>query len=77
MLEKSQLTSEPQGEYPSQTQLNKLVAVHPGVGEDATEATSFLNNDDNVFIAQDMEGKYRVIGSEKWMNKTTASQDLG
>ena len=29
--DKSQLTSEPQGELPSQTQLNKLVAVHPGV----------------------------------------------
>ena len=27
--DKSQLTSEAQGELPSQTQLNKLVAVHP------------------------------------------------
>ena len=30
--DKSQLTSEAQGELPSQTQLNKLTAVHPGVG---------------------------------------------
>ena len=33
--EKSQLTSEPQGELPSQTQLNKLVAVFPGVSPEA------------------------------------------
>ena len=32
LTDKSQLTSDPQGEFPSQTQLNKLVAVHPSVG---------------------------------------------
>ena len=30
--DKSQVTSEAQGEVPSQTQLNKLTAVHPAVG---------------------------------------------
>ena len=38
--DKSQLTSEPQGELPSQTQLNKLVAVHPGVGPEASAAAA-------------------------------------
>ena len=38
--DKSQLTSEPQGELPSQTQLNKLVAVHPGVGAEASAAAN-------------------------------------
>ena len=74
---KSQLTSEPQGEYPSQTQLNKLSLVHPGVGEEATEAAAYLNNSDNVFIVEDMKGRYRVVGSEKWETKTTVSQDNG
>ena len=36
--EKSSLTSEPQGEFPNQTQLNKLVALHPGIGEEAAFA---------------------------------------
>ena len=74
---KSQLTSDPQGEYPSQTQLNKLTLVHPGVGEDAAEAAASLNNSDNVFIVEDMKGRYRVVGSEKWETKTTVSQDNG
>lgn len=75
--EKSQLTSEAQGEYPSQTQLNKLTAVHPGVGEDASAAAAYLNNNDNVFIVEDMHGNYRVVGSEQWTTKTTVAQDLG
>lgn len=74
---KSQLTSEAQGEYPSQTQLNKLVMVHPGVGSEATAAAAYLNNSDNVFIVEDMKGNYRVVGSEKWETKTTVAQDLG
>jgi len=75
--EKSQLTSDPQGEYPSQTQLNKLTAVHPGVGQEATAAAAYLNNNDNVFIVEDMAGKRRVVGCDKWMTKTTVAQDLG
>lgn len=75
--DKSQLTSEAQGETPSQTQLNKLTAVHPGVGEEAAEAAIYLNNSDNIFIVQDMAGKYRVLGNDKWDTKTTVAQDNG
>lgn len=75
--DKSQLTSEAQGELPSQTQLNKLVAVHPAVGEEAAAAAAYLNNADNVFIVQDMADSYRVVGSEKWPTKTTVAQDNG
>lgn len=75
--DKSQLTSDAQGEAPSQTQLNKLVALHPAVGEQATAAAAYLNNGDNVFLVADMHGKYRVVGSERWVTKTTVAQDLG
>ena len=75
--EKSQLTSEAQGELPSQTQLNKLTAVHPGVGEEASAASAYLNNNDNVFLVENMKGKFRVVGSEAWTTKTTVAQDLG
>ena len=50
--DKSQLTSEAQGELPCQTQLNKLVAVHPGVGTEASAAACYLNNSDNVFVSR-------------------------
>jgi hypothetical protein len=75
--DKSQLTSEAQGELPSQTQLNKLTAVHPGVGEEASAAAAYINNNDNVFVIQDMKDNYRVVGSEKWLTKSTVAQDLG
>lgn len=75
--DKSGVTSEAQGEVPSQTQLNKLTAVHPAVGEEASAAAAYLNNSDNVFIIEDMKGKYRVVGSDMWATKTTVAQDLG
>jgi hypothetical protein len=75
--EKSQLTSEPQGELPSQTQLNKLVAVFPGVSPEASAAACYLNNSDNVFLVEDMKGFFRVVGCRKWLTKTTVSQDNG
>ena len=75
--EKSQLTSEPQGELPSQTQLNKLVAVFPGVSPEASAAACYLNNSDNVFLVEDMKGFFRVVGCRKWFTKTTVAQDNG
>ena len=77
LSDKSQLTSEAQGELPSQTQLNKLVAVHPGVGAEASAAAAYINNTDNVFVVEDMKGNYRVLGNDKWTTKATVAQDLG
>ncbi|MCH5215260.1 MAG: hypothetical protein J1E97_08730, partial [Muribaculaceae bacterium] len=75
--DKSQLTSEAQGELPSQTQLNKLTAVHPGVGPEASAAAAYINNTDNIFVVEDMKGNYRVLGNDKWDTKATVAQDLG
>ena len=75
--DKSQLTSEPQGEAPSQTQLNKLVAVHPGVGTEAALIAACVNNDDLVFLVEDQSGAFRVVGSKNWPTKATVNQDNG
>lgn len=75
--EKSQLTSEPQGEYPAQMQLNKLVAVHPGVGHDATELAALITGSDVVFIVEDMHGILRVLGHEHYPMKVSVAQDQG
>ena len=77
LADKSQLTSESQGEVPSQTQLNKLTAVHPGVGPAASAAAAYLNNGDNVFIVEDMKGNFRVVGSERWQTNCKVGQDNG
>lgn len=75
--EKSTHTSDPQGEAPSQTQLNKLAVVCPGTGADETVLASVFNNSDMVFIDQAADGSYRVTGSEMYPTKATVSQDLG
>lgn len=75
--DKSTHTSEPQGEYPSMTQLNKLQVVHPGTGEDAALLASVMNNANNVFICETADGKFRVTGSEMYDVKCTVNQDLG
>ena len=77
LAEKSTLTSEAQGEAPSQTQLNKLTAVHPGVGQEASAVACYLNNSDNVFLVQDMSGNWRIVGSRFYETKTTVAQDNG
>lgn len=77
IADKSAHTSEPQGEYPSMTQLNKLTAVHPGTGEDASLLASVMNNSNNVFICETADGKYRVTGCEMYDIKCTVNQDLG
>lgn len=75
--DKSQLTSDAQGEMPSQTQLNKLTALHPGVGAEASALALYVNNVDNVYFVQDMKGNWRVVGSEMWTTVSTLAQDNG
>ena len=71
------MTSEPQGEVPSQTQLNKATFVHNGIDAEATAAAGYLNNADCVFVYEDMIGHFRVLGNNKWRTKITVNQDQG
>lgn len=75
--DKSQFSSEPQGEYPSQTQLDKLNMVCPGVGPDETAACAYINNTRCVFFFQDMKGRWRMVGHPDYPSKNTVAQDLG
>lgn len=76
-IDKSTVTSEPQGEVPSQTQLNKATFVHNGIDDEATAAAGFLNNSDCVIVYEDMRGHFRVLGNNKWRTLITVSQDQG
>jgi len=76
-IDKSTVTSDPQGEAPSQTQLNKATLFHNGTDEDSTGAPGWLNNSDNVYLVEDMLGRFRILGNNKWRTKTTVKQDLG
>ena len=78
VAERSQATSDAQGEYPSQSSLDKLTAVHPGVGADASAAAAYMHNTNNVVIFVDSEGRARVVGIEEmWPCKATVTMDFG
>jgi len=77
LVNNSGLVSEAQGEKPSQTQINRITAVHPAVDEQASMASAYFNNNDIVALVQDMDGKYRMVGNEKWQGNATVAQDNG
>lgn len=76
---KSKASSDPQGEFPSGSQLNKLELIHPGTGEKACNAAAYINNVPCVFLVQDMSGNWRVVGCKRWQSeiKNTLAVDLG
>ena len=75
--EKSQYLSDPQGDYPNQTQLDKLTLVNPSVGPETTNACVYINNTRCYFLFQDMKGRWRLVGNEDYPSKNTVAQDLG
>ncbi len=75
--DKASFKSETQGEPPSQSFKVTAEIVHPGVGQEAAEATASLLNSNMVFLVQDMMGNYRVIGSEDYDTLATSSRDNG
>lgn len=76
--ERSQATSAAQGEYPSQSSLDTVTAVHPGVGPEASAAAAYCHNTDNVYIIEDVDGRARLIGIEDmWETKAEVAMDFG
>lgn len=74
---KAEFKSETQGEYPSQTFKVNASLVHPGVGKEAAEATASFLNANCIFLVEDMDGNFRMIGSEDYDSVTTSSRDNG
>lgn len=76
---KSKASSDPNGENPSSSQLNKLELVHPGTGAEASNLAAYINNVPCVFLYKDMAGYWRVVGCERWANeiKNTVAHDGG
>lgn len=76
--ERSQPTSASQGDYPNQTSLDKLVAVHPGVGSEASAAAAYIHNTRNIYVFEDIDGRARMLGfEESWPSKGTVEMDFG
>lgn len=74
---KAEFKSEVQGEIPSQTFKETVTVVHPGTGKDAALATASLLNVDAVFLVEDIDGNFRVVGSEEYSATATSQRDNG
>ena len=74
---KSNISSESQGEKPSKTILNKATLVHAGTDEEASGFCRQANIDELIFLCQQRNGKFRVVGSEAYDPDVTISQTSG
>ncbi len=74
---KSNITSDSQGEKPSKTILNKATLLYAGTDEEASGFCRQANNDEMIYLCQQRNGKFRVIGSEAYDPDTTISQTSG
>ena len=74
---KSNVTSETQGEKPSVTILNKASLKHPGTEAEAAGFCRQAMADDLVYLVQQRNGKFRVMGCEEFETDTNPSQALG
>lgn len=74
---KSDVTCESQGEKPSVTSVNKANLLYSDTDEAATGFCRMAMNDDLVFLVQQRNGKFRVIGNEAFETSVKPSQTTG
>jgi len=75
---KAEFKSETQGEEPSKTFKVTTTIVHPGIGEEAAAAATALINTRVIALVEDMDGRFRVVGCEKYNGAAVSpSRDNG
>lgn len=75
--QKSNFTSETQGEPPCATALNKASFIVGGTDADISGFARAAVNDPLIFLVEEREGQFRVIGNEMYDAVTKVSQDSG
>lgn len=73
----SNIKSESQGTIPSKTFLNTLTLKYAGNNAAAAGFCRLANSDDLVYIIQQRDGSFRILGNEKFRTDTKPSQDSG
>lgn len=68
---------ESQGEWPSKSFLNTVVATMAGSGAKATGYATLLNNDDMIFLVPTRKGGFRLLGCEDEHVDVAVSQQSG
>lgn len=73
----SNIKSESQGTLPSKTFVNTLTLKYAGNNAAATGFCRLANSDDLVYIIQQRDGAFRVLGNEMFRSDTKPSQESG
>lgn len=73
----SDISSDSQGDKPSKTYLNKATLKHAGTGEEATGFCRLANNDNLIYAVQQKDGRFRIIGNDKYETNTKPAQASG
>lgn len=74
---KSKHSAETQGEYPCKTFKQHGEFFYPGLEDDITDFEEKANNDDLVYLTQEANGTFKVLGCEEYQTDTTFSSDSG
>lgn len=69
--------SESQGQYGSKTFAVSCTAVMPGTSEEATAYCAEVNNDTMMYLVQQRDRKFRLIGSDVFPAQVNPAQDSG
>lgn len=77
LSDKSPATAESQGTKPAKTYLNQAVIVVPNADAESAGFSKLAANDDYVYLIQQRNGTYRVIGNEMFQTNTDVALNLG
>lgn len=69
--------SDSQGSYGSKTFAVTATVNIPGTEEEATAYAAEVNNDQMIFLVQQRNGKFRLIGSDAFPAQVAPAQDTG
>lgn len=73
----SNVKSDPQGEGASKSYLITAVLFHPSTGPEVTGFSRMVINDDFIWLVQQRDGRWRVVGNEMMETDTQPAQDSG
>ena len=73
----SNVSADSQGDKPSKSFLNKATFKHLGKGEEATGFARLANSSNLLFIYQERDGAFRVIGNQMFSTNVKPTQESG
>lgn len=73
----SNVNSDPQGEGRSKSFLTTATLFHPSIGPAVTGFSRLVLNDDFIWVVQQRDGSWRVIGNEMIETETSPAQASG